>query len=77
MRIGDRVFTGREIRSRLALPSTNFNLKEDGAYLVFSTSGYGHGVGMSQYGANGMAKRGYSFEDILYHYYTGITLKKI
>ncbi|WP_027338779.1 stage II sporulation protein D [Halonatronum saccharophilum] len=76
MRVGDDIFSGREIRSKLALHSTNFSLKEDGEYIVFSTSGYGHGVGMSQYGANGMARRGYDFKDILQHYYTGVTLKE-
>ena len=42
-----------------------------------TTKGYGHGVGMSQYGANGMAKNGYNYKDILTHYYPGTILKNI
>ena len=44
--------------------------------IIITTRGYGHGVGMSQYGALGMAKEGYSYEDILFHYYTGVELRK-
>ena len=42
---------------------------------VFSGAGSGHGVGMSQYGAKGMAEKGYTYEEILKHYYTGITVE--
>ncbi|MFZ5686785.1 MAG: hypothetical protein ACOY9Y_01125 [Bacillota bacterium] len=45
--------------------------------VVFVSTGYGHGVGMSQYGANGMAKKGKSYLDILTHYYTGVKLDQI
>ena len=66
---------GSEIRSALALPSSNFEIeKKDGKY-IFNCLGYGHGVGMSQHGANYMAKQGYDYKQILSHYYSGITIK--
>lgn len=60
----------------LGLRSADFDiiLKNDKA--VFKTRGFGHGVGMSQYGANGMAKESYSYKNILKHYYPGTILKK-
>ncbi|PRX35753.1 stage II sporulation protein D [Orenia metallireducens] len=75
LKIGSRVFTGRELRQKLGLPSTNFIIKKEGEFLKFKTSGYGHGVGMSQYGANGMAKNRYNFKEILSHYYPHTQLK--
>jgi stage II sporulation protein D len=75
IKIGDTVFTGIELRSLLGLRSADFDIKTDGAVAVFVTRGYGHGVGMSQYGANGMAKEGYTYVNILSHYYPGTQLK--
>ena len=49
----------------------------DGDKVIINTIGYGHGVGMSQYGAEGMAEEGYSYVDILKHYYVGTNIKKI
>ena len=70
-------FSGVDFRSKLGLRSTDFDiLKTDGG-VVFTTRGYGHGVGMSQYGANGMGKAGYSFSDILFHYYPGVSLEQL
>ncbi len=67
--------SGSEIRSALGLPSSNFKIeKKDGKY-IFNCLGYGHGVGMSQHGANYMAKQGYNYKQILCHYYKGITIK--
>lgn len=74
--IGGESFKGTEVRELLSLRSANFEIKL-GDNVVISTKGNGHGVGMSQYGANYMAKRGYSFEQILKKYYTGITLEKM
>lgn len=76
IKIDDTVFTGIELRMLLGLRSADFDiiLKNDKA--VFKTRGFGHGVGMSQYGANGMAKEGYSYKNILKHYYPGTILKK-
>ena len=48
-----------------------------GLYMTFTTIGYGHGVGMSQWGANGMAEQGYTYDQILKHYYTGVEVEKI
>ena len=52
-------------------------MKQDGDTIIIDTVGYGHGVGMSQYGAEGMALEGYSYKDILSHYYVGTSIKKI
>lgn len=70
-------FTGKTLYDKLGLKSTDFSLKKDGNNIVVSTVGYGHGVGMSQYGAEGMAEEGYDYKDILKYYYTGTTIKKI
>ncbi len=72
-------FKGTELRNALSLRSSNFDINFNTAEknIVFKTKGNGHGVGMSQYGANYMAKKGYSYEDILKKYYTGITLEKM
>lgn len=74
--INNRVFTGTEVQSLLKLKSNYFNIKiTDKVYIT--TKGYGHGVGMSQYGAEGMAKKGYKYDEILKHYYSGVEIKKI
>ena len=52
-------------------------IEYDSEYVYIKTKGYGHGVGMSQYGANEMAKLGYTYENILKHYYKDITITKI
>ena len=70
-------FTGRELYDKLGLKSTDFSLKQDGDTIIIDTVGYGHGVGMSQYGAEGMALEGYSYKDILSHYYVGTSFKKL
>src|SRR5690625_4744850 len=67
-------FTGREIREKLNLPSSDFSIEQKGNYLIFTTRGYGHGVGMSQYGANGMAEEGKTYEEIVAHYYKDVTI---
>ncbi len=70
-------FKGTQLRSALSLRSTNFEISVNGEKIIFKTRGNGHGVGMSQYGANYMAKQGYTYEDILKKYYTGISLEKM
>jgi stage II sporulation protein D len=76
IQVGDKVLSGRDIRELFGLRSANFSLafngKED---IIFTTRGYGHGVGMSQWGANGMAKAGYSYVEILQHYYLGVSIE--
>ncbi len=74
MTIGGKVFTGRQVREALGLRSSCFSMEIKGDYVHIYTRGYGHGVGMSQYGALGMAKEGYTYHEILTHYYTGVEI---
>ena len=74
MRIGDRDYKGTELRSLLGLRSTAFTIAAEGDTLTVTTKGYGHRVGMSQYGADAMAVSGSTFEEILTHYYKGTAL---
>lgn len=73
--VGNKTVSGREIRDLFGLRSANFTLSFKDGNPVFTTSGYGHGVGMSQWGASGMAKEGYDYFDILTHYYSGVSLQ--
>ena len=73
--IAGTIYTGVQVRTLLGLRSTDFEIVKNEAGVIFQTRGYGHGVGMSQYGANGMAKNGYNYESILKHYYTGVTIQ--
>lgn len=75
--INNKEFTGVEFRKLLNLRSTDFEIEEDNGEYIIATKGYGHGVGMSQYGANEMAKRGKKYEEILNHYYKNTEIKKI
>jgi stage II sporulation protein D len=72
--IGNLTFTGREIRELFDLRSSGFEIDVSGKNIVFITNGFGHGVGMSQYGANGYAKQGCTYEEILLHYYQGVEI---
>ncbi len=72
--IGGISFTGSELRTLFSLRSTDFELEHGGGSFVFTVHGYGHGIGMSQYGANTMARDGASYRDILSHYYPGTFL---
>lgn len=76
MQIGNKVLTGREVREILGLRSSDFTVKQDGDNMIFTTNGYGHGAGMSQYGADCMAKDGKTYKEILTYYYTGIQFDK-
>ena len=69
---GVSTVTPRELKNALGLRSDVVKVSEDGKDTVFTTYGYGHGVGMSQYGANALAEQGYDFYEILKYYYTGI-----
>lgn len=71
MQIGEAVLSGRQVREALKLPSANFTIDISDGVITFTSNGSGHGVGMSQYGADGMAKEGYDYRDILRHYYSG------
>lgn len=70
-------FSGVSFRSMLGLRSADFDISKTDGGFVITTRGYGHGVGMSQYGANGMAKAGYSYRDILLHYYRGVSIEQL
>lgn len=74
--INDTQYTGIDIRKKFNLRSTDFTIEEDNDNIVFTTKGYGHGVGMSQYGANTMAKNGSNYEEILKYYYQGVEIKE-
>ncbi len=77
IKLGNKELTGRDIRNILNLNSANFEIKFDTNSLDFVVKGYGHGVGMSQWGANGMAEEGYKYYEILSHYYKDTTIKDL
>lgn len=72
--VGDKIVSGVQFRNSLGLRSADFDIQSDGSNVKITTRGFGHGVGMSQYGANEMAKEGYSYIDIIKHYYTGVSV---
>ena len=72
--VGGVVVKGSELRSLFGLRSAHFTVTAGAEGVAFSVTGYGHGVGMSQYGANAMARAGASWQEILEHYYTGVTI---
>lgn len=74
---GGKTFSGREVREKLGLRSTWFQVERSGDMLLFRVLGYGHGVGLSQYGAQGMAERGYTYREILAHYYPGTMVDRV
>jgi stage II sporulation protein D len=74
--LATRYLSGEELRHKLSLPSTNFQLtKQDDKY-SFRGTGFGHGIGMTQYGAKNMAEDGASYREILNHYYQGVILSE-
>jgi len=77
LKINDREFRARDIYNTLGLKSTDFNITQNGSNITINMKGYGHGVGMSQYGALGMAIEGYKYDEILKYYYQNVEIKKI
>lgn len=77
LKINGAYFKGVDVRTKLGLRSTFFTFYENEDKIIIKTKGYGHGVGMSQYGAQGMALAGFKYEDIIKYYYTGVEIKKI
>ncbi len=75
--IDTSVFTGNDVRRKLHLNSTSFDLAIKDGEVIITMNGWGHGVGMSQYGAHGMAMEGYTANDIIKHYYTGVDIEEI
>lgn len=77
VKFGNHELSGVETRTLLGLKSTNFEIKKENNQIKFLVKGYGHGVGMSQTGANTMAKQGNNCEEIIKHFYVGIEIKDI
>lgn len=76
IQIGSNMMTGEELKKILGLPSSNFEIQNDEDKLMFKVKGIGHGVGLSQNGANELAKNGSNYTQILSHYFTGTQIKK-
>lgn len=77
VKINGKIFSGDDVQYLLGLRSTFFSIIQNGEDITVNTKGYGHGVGMSQYGAQGMALNGYKYDEILKYYYQGVEIKKI
>lgn len=77
IKIGNKELSGVEVRSILGLRSAHFTYEINGDNIKFNVIGYGHGVGMSQTGADSLAKQGYSCEEIIKHFYTGVEIVDI
>lgn len=77
MEIGGNTYDGVTLRSMLGLRSTVFTVSVNGDEIIFSSKGFGHRVGMSQYGADAMAESGKSWQEILLHYYTGTEIEML
>ena len=77
VKFGNHNLSGTETRSLLGLRSTNFEIIKENENIKFSVKGYGHGVGMSQTGANTLAKEGKSYEDIINHFYMGVVIQYV
>lgn len=77
IKVGDKTLTGQEIRAALSLRSAAFDISYDSGSFKVTTRGYGHAVGMSQYGANAMAEDGCDYKEILEHYYPETSIEKL
>ncbi|GMQ63338.1 stage II sporulation protein D [Vallitalea maricola] len=77
IQIGNKILDGEVVRSYLGLESSNFTIDKVDGNIEVSCKGYGHGVGMSQYGADSLAQKGYTYKEILEHYYTNTTVSVI
>ncbi len=77
IKVGNLILSGRDVREMLGLRSANFTIESKNNQITFNTIGYGHGVGMSQWGANGMAEQGSDYIEILKHFYQGVEIIEI
>lgn len=77
IKFGNHEISGVEARSLFGLRSTNFEIIKEADKIKFTVKGYGHGVGMSQTGADTMAKQGSNYEEIIHHFYVGVEIKEI
>ena len=75
--VGGKSYSGQAFRTAMGLRSAVFTVEYRSGSFFFTTVGYGHGVGMSQYGADYLARQGKKWDDILMHYYTGVKIEKI
>lgn len=76
LNINGQTINGRQLAQKLSLRSNYFDITQNENNITITTKGFGHGVGMSQYGANGMAKQGYKYDQILKYYYQNTEIKK-
>ncbi|HMO21789.1 MAG TPA: sporulation protein, partial [Candidatus Melainabacteria bacterium] len=74
---GSTILKGNSVRSLLNLPGTNFNISYEGSSYVLEGQGFGHGLGMSQWGARTLAEHGYNADQILKYYYRDVTFGQI
>lgn len=74
IKVNEIIYTGVEFRNKLGLRSADFDITIKNDYIKIDTRGYGHGVGLSQYGSNEMAKLGYNYEQIIKHYYKDVNI---
>lgn len=79
LKVNNSLMTAKQFREALGIASTDFtwSLDNKNSMITIHTKGYGHGVGMSQWGAEGMAREGYNYEQILNHYYTKIEIESL
>ena len=77
IKIGNLELTGVEVRNLIGLKSANFEVSIERENVKFKVTGYGHGVGMSQTGADSMAKQGANYEEIIKHFYQGVEIQDI
>ena len=77
LKVNNNSFTGRNFQSKLSLRSNDIEIRKENNNVIITTKGFGHGVGMSQYGANALAKQNKNYEQILKYYYQGTDLKKL
>ena len=77
LKVGNKDISGVEIRKIIGLKSTNFEIQINKEKIKFIVKGYGHGVGMSQTGADSMAKSGANYEEIIKHFYIGVLIENI
>ena len=71
------ILSGNDLRSMFSLPSTLFHVRYGNSEIIFNGYGSGHGLGLSQWGAKTLADQRKNYKDILFHYYTGVTLEKL
>lgn len=77
LKVGNLKLSGVEIRTIFGLKSANFKIERKDEKITFEVVGYGHGVGMSQTGADSLAKQGKNYQDIIHHYYTGVKIENM